>query len=136
MKPERLIMNYWPKACSHWFLVLVFGSVLSFQKFDFRLICLKDHGSTSDGCWDIEILKMWNAKKNISKGVPLKKKIQLKNENEKYCKLPDLARKVEKKWSKIWPPPPARKKNQKNIKSWTIAWNGEISNFIALGPTV
>ena len=68
---------------------------------------------------DAEILKFWKCEmlKKISKGVPLKKKFQLKNENEKYCKLPDLARKVEKKGSKNLTGAAGEKKNRKNIKS-------------------
>ena len=54
--------------------------------------------------------------KKISKGVPLKKKFQLKNENEKYWKLPDLARKVEKKWSKNLTAAAGEKKKSKKYK--------------------
>ena len=46
----------------------------------------------------------------------MKKKFQLKNENEKYCKLPDLARKVEKKWSKNLTAAAGEKKKSKKYK--------------------
>ena len=55
--------------------------------------------------------------KKISKGVPLKKKFQLKNENEKYWKLLDWARKVEKKGSKNLTGAAGKKNKSKNIKS-------------------
>ena len=45
------------------------------------------------------------------------KKISVENENEKYWKLPDLARKVEKKGSKKLTAAAGENKNRKNIKS-------------------
>ena len=54
--------------------------------------------------------------KKISKGVPLKKKFQLNNENEKYWKLLDLARKVDKKGSKNLTAAAGEKKKSKKYK--------------------
>ena len=59
------------------------------------MICLKDHGSTSDWGWAIEILKMWNAKKNI-KGGTLEKKNSVE---QRKWKVLEIARFGEKKIS-------------------------------------
>ena len=61
------------------------------------MICLKDHGSTSDVGWDIEILKMWNAKKNI-KGGTLENKISVEKRKWKVLQIAWFG---EKSWKKV-----------------------------------
>ena len=78
-------------------------SALSFEKFNFKLICLKDHGSTSDGCWDIEILKMWNAKKNIKGGTLDEKNFSWKTKMKSTGNCLIWREKLKKSGQQIWP---------------------------------
>ena len=67
-------------------------------------------------------------KKNL-RGYPRRKKLQLKNENEKYWKLLDLSRKVEKNGSKNLTAATGKKKKSKKNKKWMNT--SGVSTFLA-----
>ena len=76
------------------------------------MICLKDHVSNSDGGWDIEILKMWNAKKNIEGGT-LENKISVEKRKWKVLEIAGFG---EKSWKKGVKKFDRRRRQEKKIE--------------------